>query len=91
MSTTREIAILITNARKMKKLKQEVLCSLAGCSRSYISKLENGRSLPSSVIAARIEKALGLKRGALIGVILAIRKKELRLKKEAMHKARYGG
>src|SRR5688572_26054081 len=86
--TVRAISRILLKARKTLGMKQEVLGPLVGCSRSYISKIENGASLPSSAIAERFEHHLNLKKGELVTIIRRIKDRELSLKKKAVAEAR---
>jgi transcriptional regulator with XRE-family HTH domain len=86
--TTRAIGKQIVTARKGQQLKQQILAQIIGCTRSYVSKLEQGNTLPSSLLAAKLENALNMKKGALVSVIQQIKQKEITLKKQAIMKAR---
>src|SRR5688572_12292604 len=86
--TIAAISRKLLKARKSLKMKQEVLGPLVGCSRSYISKIENGTSLPSVIIAQRFETALKMKKGELVQIIRMIKEKETALKKRAVAEAR---
>lgn len=90
MSTTQRIARIILKGRALLKMKQDALARLVGRSRSYISKVEQGNILPSSQFAAAVEKALRLKKGRVVGIIVQIKTKERALKKQAIWKARNG-
>ena len=80
----------ISGARKRLKIKQEFLAGLLGCSRSYVSKLESGRVIPSVPFAEKLERALALRLGALTSVVRAIRLNEAALKRLAVDHARGG-
>jgi transcriptional regulator with XRE-family HTH domain len=90
MASTREISHLILQARKKKKLKQEVLALQLGCSRSYISKLEKGIALPSPSLAEKLEAKLSLPKGELVRSVVQIKLRESTLKRQAVKQVRDG-
>lgn len=80
--STKDISLIILTHRKRCQFKQDVLGPMVGCSRSYISKLEKGNILPSVPLANDLEKALKLKSGSLVKIILRIKMKEMALKNQ---------
>ncbi len=88
MASTRSLAERISSARKRQKIKQEALAGLMGCTRSYISKLESGRVIPSKTFAEKLESALSLRLDALASIVRVIRRNEAELKRQAVEHAR---
>lgn len=90
MTSLKKIAKQIFEARKKRSIKQEVLGQLVGCSGSYITKIERGMTVPSAVMAIKLEKSLKLKKDSILNSVLALRMRETSFKREAILKARRG-
>jgi transcriptional regulator with XRE-family HTH domain len=86
--TARLLASNLLKARTRRKIKQEGLSLTVGCSRSYISKLEQGLILPSAALALKLEKALGVKSGLFVKVLAVIKRRETLLRDQARRAVR---
>ncbi len=90
MSSALYLAERIFGARKLRRIKQEALAAILGCTRSYISKLESSTVIPSADFALKLERALKLRRGTLGNIVETIRRNEASLKRQAIDHARGG-
>jgi transcriptional regulator with XRE-family HTH domain len=61
-----QIGLAIRRARELSGLRQDGLAYLIGCPRSYICKIENGKSVPQLEQIRRIAEALGTTASMLV-------------------------
>lgn len=70
-----DIGVLIREERRRQRLTLQDLASRAGCSRSYLSQIENRRvGPPADELLARLEDVLGLAPGMLLALARAQRR-----------------
>ena len=70
-ATATDVGELLRRARG--KSKQEAIAQAAGCTTSYINRLEKGKTLPSPRMAVKLERLLRLKPGELVQRVVAVK------------------
>lgn len=60
MPSTNTLASRIASLRRWQQLTLEAVCTKAGITRSYLSKIENGQAIPSIAALTNIAQALGV-------------------------------
>ena len=67
MNTAR-VGVLVRTAREQRRMTLAHLAELVGCAKSYLSAIENGhRSAPGDEVLVKLEQALGMANGTLLG------------------------
>ncbi len=68
-AVSNELGRSIRRLRKRLGLTLESLSSRAGCTKGYLSSIENGNRVPSLAVVERLESALGISDGSLAGLL----------------------